>query len=139
MTARAQVSVSYYERLEQARASRPSPQVLDALATALQLTGAERDHGSPRSADRVRPSPSPPGDHSRRRWHGEHDTSARPGPGTTHRRPARRREQPRRRTLPIRQRTFEVPPDAMRGRHQGSPGPRHATARESPACAGRRG
>ena len=40
----AQVSVSYYERLEQARASRPSPQVLDALATALQLTGAEREH-----------------------------------------------------------------------------------------------
>ncbi|MFI6631141.1 helix-turn-helix transcriptional regulator [Nonomuraea fuscirosea] len=44
VAARAQVSVSYYERLEQARASRPSPQVLDALATALQLTGAEREH-----------------------------------------------------------------------------------------------
>ncbi|MET9357937.1 helix-turn-helix transcriptional regulator [Streptomyces sp. NPDC006617] len=40
----AQVSLSYYERLEQARAPRPSPQVLSALATALQLTGAERDH-----------------------------------------------------------------------------------------------
>ncbi|MFK4152875.1 helix-turn-helix transcriptional regulator [Streptomyces fungicidicus] len=40
----AQVSVSYYERLEQARAPRPSPQVLSALATALQLTEAERDH-----------------------------------------------------------------------------------------------
>lgn len=44
VAARAQVSVSYYERLEQARASRPSPQVLDALAKALQLTGAEREH-----------------------------------------------------------------------------------------------
>lgn len=36
--------MSYYERLEQARAPRPSPQVLSALATALQLTEAERDH-----------------------------------------------------------------------------------------------
>ncbi|MFF0647747.1 helix-turn-helix transcriptional regulator [Streptomyces tendae] len=40
----AQVSVSYYERLERARAPRPSPQVLSALARALQLTEAERDH-----------------------------------------------------------------------------------------------
>jgi transcriptional regulator with XRE-family HTH domain len=44
VAALAQVSVSYYERLERARAPRPSPQVLSALATALQLTGAERDH-----------------------------------------------------------------------------------------------
>ncbi|MGC9501785.1 helix-turn-helix transcriptional regulator [Streptomyces sp. WG7] len=44
VAALAQVSVSYYERLEQARAPRPSPQVLVALATALQLTEAERDH-----------------------------------------------------------------------------------------------
>lgn len=44
MAALAQVSVSYYERLERARAPRPSPQVLVALATALQLTEAERDH-----------------------------------------------------------------------------------------------
>ncbi|MGQ4426856.1 helix-turn-helix transcriptional regulator [Streptomyces violaceoruber] len=44
VAALAQVSVSYYERLEQARAPRPSPQVLSALATALQLTDAERDH-----------------------------------------------------------------------------------------------
>jgi transcriptional regulator with XRE-family HTH domain len=44
VAALAQVSVSYYERLEQARAPRPSPQVLSALATALQLTEAERDH-----------------------------------------------------------------------------------------------
>ncbi|MFD2793866.1 helix-turn-helix transcriptional regulator [Promicromonospora vindobonensis] len=38
------VSTSYYERLEQARASRPSPQVLSALGTALRLTTAEREH-----------------------------------------------------------------------------------------------
>ncbi|WP_404792712.1 helix-turn-helix transcriptional regulator [Streptomyces tendae] len=44
VAALAQVSVSYYERLERARAPRPSPQVLSALATALQLTEAERDH-----------------------------------------------------------------------------------------------
>lgn len=44
VAALAQVSVSYYERLEQARAPRPSPQVLSALATALQLTEAERDY-----------------------------------------------------------------------------------------------
>ncbi|MFJ7242161.1 helix-turn-helix transcriptional regulator [Streptomyces olivaceus] len=44
VAALAQVSVSYYERLEQARAPRPSPQVLSALAMALQLTEAERDH-----------------------------------------------------------------------------------------------
>ncbi|NVI30327.1 MULTISPECIES: helix-turn-helix transcriptional regulator [Streptomyces] len=44
VAALAQVSVSYYERLEQARAPRPSPQVLSALARALQLTEAERDH-----------------------------------------------------------------------------------------------
>ncbi|QUW88921.1 hypothetical protein KE639_00094 [Streptomyces sp. V17-9] len=36
--------MSYYERLERARAPRPSPQVLSALATALQLSEAERDH-----------------------------------------------------------------------------------------------
>lgn len=44
VAALARVSVSYYERLERARAPRPSPQVLAALATALQLTGAERDY-----------------------------------------------------------------------------------------------
>jgi transcriptional regulator with XRE-family HTH domain len=38
------VSVNYYERLEQARASRPSPEVLTALSTALRLTAAEREH-----------------------------------------------------------------------------------------------
>ncbi|SOD62787.1 Helix-turn-helix domain-containing protein [Streptomyces zhaozhouensis] len=44
VAALARVSVSYYERLERARAPRPSPQVLSALATALRLTAAERDH-----------------------------------------------------------------------------------------------
>jgi transcriptional regulator with XRE-family HTH domain len=38
------VSTSYYERLEQARAPRPSPQVLAALGTALRLTAGEREH-----------------------------------------------------------------------------------------------
>jgi transcriptional regulator with XRE-family HTH domain len=38
------VSVGYYERLEQARGPRPSPQVLVAIATALQLTDTERGH-----------------------------------------------------------------------------------------------
>ncbi|WP_232237771.1 helix-turn-helix domain-containing protein [Actinoalloteichus fjordicus] len=38
------MSISYYERLEQARASRPSPQVLAALGTALRFTTAEREH-----------------------------------------------------------------------------------------------
>src|SRR3954454_17733180 len=38
------VSVDYLARLEQGRASRPSSQVLDALARTLRLTDAERDH-----------------------------------------------------------------------------------------------
>ncbi|PDP85384.1 transcriptional regulator [Glycomyces fuscus] len=38
------VSVNYYERLEQARAARPSPEVLAALGRALRLTAAEREH-----------------------------------------------------------------------------------------------
>jgi transcriptional regulator with XRE-family HTH domain len=44
VAALAGVSTSYYERLEQARAPRPSPQVLGALGTALRLTAAEREH-----------------------------------------------------------------------------------------------
>ncbi|MEV5750214.1 helix-turn-helix transcriptional regulator [Actinoallomurus sp. NPDC052308] len=44
VAALAHVSVSYYERLEQARAPRPSPEVLAALGTALQLTAPEREH-----------------------------------------------------------------------------------------------
>ena len=38
------VSANYYERLEQARGSRPSPQVLVALATALRLSDTERTY-----------------------------------------------------------------------------------------------
>lgn len=38
------VSANYYERLEQARGPYPSPQVLDSLAGALGLSGAEREH-----------------------------------------------------------------------------------------------
>ncbi len=38
------MSVSYYERLEQARAPRPSPEVLAVLGTALRLSVAEREH-----------------------------------------------------------------------------------------------
>lgn len=57
VAALAQVSVSYYERLERARAPRPSPQVLVALAAALRLTGAERDHLA-RLAGQVLPAES---------------------------------------------------------------------------------
>ena len=38
------VSTSYYTRLEQGHSSSASPEVLDALATALQLDEAERRH-----------------------------------------------------------------------------------------------
>lgn len=38
------VSVDYYIRLEQGRATEPSEQVLDALARVLELDGTERDH-----------------------------------------------------------------------------------------------
>ncbi|GAA1566563.1 helix-turn-helix transcriptional regulator [Actinomadura kijaniata] len=38
------ISVEYYQRLEQGRASRPSPEVLDALARALDLSEVERAH-----------------------------------------------------------------------------------------------
>lgn len=41
---RANISVEYYVRLEQARGPRPSPPILDALASALQLRPAERSH-----------------------------------------------------------------------------------------------
>jgi transcriptional regulator with XRE-family HTH domain len=55
VAALAGVSTSYYERLEQARAPRPSPQVLGALGTALRLTATERDHLA-RLAGQVPPS-----------------------------------------------------------------------------------
>ncbi len=40
----AAMSIDYYARLEQARAPQPSPQVLESLARALQLSDASRDH-----------------------------------------------------------------------------------------------
>lgn len=40
----ASVSVDWYTRLEQGRARRPGTDILDAVATALQLTDAEREH-----------------------------------------------------------------------------------------------
>lgn len=56
------VSVDYYTRLEQGRSRSASVEVLDALATALQLDDAEREHlhqlGRPRPARRtVKPRP----------------------------------------------------------------------------------
>ncbi|MEV4365224.1 helix-turn-helix domain-containing protein [Nonomuraea sp. NPDC004186] len=57
------VSVSYYSRLEQGQASNASPEVLDALAGALNLDDAERRHlhelatGSRRRGARRRPAP----------------------------------------------------------------------------------
>ena len=44
LAALAGVSVDYVVRLEQGRATNPSPQLLGALATALRLSEAERDH-----------------------------------------------------------------------------------------------
>lgn len=44
LAALAGVSVDYVVRLEQGRATNPSPQMLGALATALRLSVAERDH-----------------------------------------------------------------------------------------------
>jgi transcriptional regulator with XRE-family HTH domain len=38
------ISVEYYQRLEQGRASHPSDEVLDAICTALSLSAVERDH-----------------------------------------------------------------------------------------------
>lgn len=44
LAALAGVSVDYIVRLEQGRATNPSPQLLSALARALRLSGEERDH-----------------------------------------------------------------------------------------------
>lgn len=41
---RASMSTNYYERLEQARGPRPSPTVLDAIASSLRLSAEEREH-----------------------------------------------------------------------------------------------
>ncbi|HLU30059.1 MAG TPA: helix-turn-helix transcriptional regulator [Glycomyces sp.] len=63
----AHMSTEYYTRLEQGRAGNPSPEVLDAVASALRLDDAERQHlldlferrrprKAPPVAQRVRPS-----------------------------------------------------------------------------------
>ncbi|MFI6524068.1 helix-turn-helix domain-containing protein [Streptomyces uncialis] len=53
------ISVEYYTRLEQGRASRPSREILTALARAFQLSNAERDHLF-RLADERTPRPPAP-------------------------------------------------------------------------------
>ncbi|PZG01643.1 helix-turn-helix domain-containing protein [Micromonospora deserti] len=51
------ISVDYYVRLEQGRATQPSPEVLDALARALDLDAAERKHLATLAAARRGPAP----------------------------------------------------------------------------------
>ncbi|KIF78994.1 XRE family transcriptional regulator [Streptomyces sp. 150FB] len=54
------ISVDYYVRLEQGRATQPSPEVLDALAGALALDTAERTHLATLAGARRDPVPSVP-------------------------------------------------------------------------------
>jgi transcriptional regulator with XRE-family HTH domain len=66
LAALAGVSVDYIVRLEQGRATNPSPQLLGALARALRLTDEERDHlyriaGAAPPADGMVPRHIPPG------------------------------------------------------------------------------
>jgi transcriptional regulator with XRE-family HTH domain len=56
------ISVDYYARLEQARGPQPSRQVLVALARALRLTDAEREHLYQLTGLRVDVPPGPPRD-----------------------------------------------------------------------------
>ncbi|MGA4840475.1 helix-turn-helix domain-containing protein [Streptomyces sp. G45] len=51
------ISVDYYVRLEQGRATQPSPEVLDALAGALGLDTAERRHLATLASGRRDPAP----------------------------------------------------------------------------------
>jgi transcriptional regulator with XRE-family HTH domain len=51
------ISVDYYVRLEQGRATQPSPEVLDALARALDLDAAERRHLATLAGARRVPAP----------------------------------------------------------------------------------
>ncbi|MCS0636187.1 helix-turn-helix domain-containing protein [Streptomyces sp. LP05-1] len=57
---RAGISVDYYVRLEQGRATAPSPEVLDALAAALELDAAERRHLATLADLRRAPAPRLP-------------------------------------------------------------------------------
>ncbi|MFV2119859.1 helix-turn-helix domain-containing protein, partial [Streptomyces sp. Act-28] len=52
------ISVDYYVRLEQGRATQPSAEVLDSLARALRLDAAERRHLATLAADRRGPAPT---------------------------------------------------------------------------------
>ncbi|GGU72826.1 transcriptional regulator [Streptomyces albospinus] len=52
------ISVDYYVRLEQGRATQPSPEVLDALAGALGLGAAERGHLATLAGTRGGPAPT---------------------------------------------------------------------------------
>ena len=54
------MSVDYYVRLEQARGPRPSPRILDSLADALRLSGAERRHLFSLAGVLPGPPPGPP-------------------------------------------------------------------------------
>ncbi|MBB6347032.1 helix-turn-helix domain-containing protein [Nonomuraea muscovyensis] len=54
------VSTEYYTRLEQGRAGNPSPEVVEALARALQLDLAEREHLTDLLARPVRRAPASP-------------------------------------------------------------------------------
>ncbi|MCX5215115.1 helix-turn-helix transcriptional regulator [Kitasatospora sp. NBC_00240] len=51
------ISVDYYVRLEQGRATRPSAEVLDALARVLDLDAAERSHLATLAGSRNQPAP----------------------------------------------------------------------------------
>ncbi|MCF3118816.1 helix-turn-helix domain-containing protein [Streptomyces arenae] len=55
------VSVDYYVRLEQGRATQPSEQVIDALARVLGLDATERDHLCRLARQRRRPEKTPGG------------------------------------------------------------------------------
>ena len=55
----AHMSVDYYARLEQARAPRPSPRILDALTDAMRLTPAERAHLFRLAGTGATPPPGP--------------------------------------------------------------------------------
>ncbi|MBP2472477.1 transcriptional regulator with XRE-family HTH domain [Crossiella equi] len=59
VAALAGVTVGYYERLEQARARHPSPQVVRALGNALRLSGPELDHLARLAGHAPPPEPVP--------------------------------------------------------------------------------
>ena len=62
------MSTTYYTFLEQGRPVRPSEQVLDALATALRMTAAERRYLLTARLRRRRHGAAAPGADEARRW-----------------------------------------------------------------------